>query len=420
MKKIIVVLFLLAGLWVSCNVDSSQTIRYSVNEPVFTSSETFRNSIKITSKAHELGNIGNIRLHNGYLYISERGKGIHIIDNTNPSHPENKGYIEIPGHQEAFIRDKRLYADALVDLVWFDLSIPSQPVLQGRAENLFPETLPPIENEYGYDYDLCQTGIAQNKIVTGWQLKERKQQNYYSGNAPEYAASPPTLSQGNSLNRIDRRDISISRFGLYEHYLYAVINYQMNVIDLSGEKPQKAAGGIYIGNVENILSYRDKLFMGMSTGLVIYSLEDPARPVFCSQIAQVYGCNPVAVNTDFAYISIHSGNFCGQNINRLVIFDVSDMKYPVETASYTMNYPKGLGIDKGMLFLCDDGLKVFKTGNPQTFIADQLAYYPKWGGSDIVLFNNLLMLISDNGLYQYDCSDVDNIRWMSVIPITNN
>lgn len=416
MKKILI-LFLLTGLYTGCNVDSSQTIHYSVNEPVFTSSETFRHSIQITSRPHELENLGKICFHKDYLYISEPGKGIYIIDNTDPSHPQHKGYIEIPGHQESIIWDNRLYADALVDLVWFDLSNPSQPALQGRIENVFPDALPPIENEFGYDYELCRKGIEQNKIVTGWQLTERNQQNYYSNNA-EYATPSPTLSQGTFPNQTNRQNVSKSRFSLYEHYLYTVINYQMNIIDLSGEKPEKTSEKIYIGNVENIFPYCDKLFMGMPMGLVIYSLEDPIHPVFCSQIAYIYGCNPIAVDRDLAYVSIHSGSLCGQNVNRLVIFDISDIKHPLEMASYAMNYPKGVSIDNGLLFLCDTGLKVFKTGNPQTFIADQLAYYPKIDGSNLIFFNHIMMLISDNGLYQYDYSDAGNIRLLSVIPIS--
>ena len=66
MKKI-VVLFLLAGLYMRCSVDSSQTIYYSVNEPVFSSPEAFRNSIKVTSKVQALYGCGEICFYNHYL-----------------------------------------------------------------------------------------------------------------------------------------------------------------------------------------------------------------------------------------------------------------------------------------------------------------------------------------------------------------
>ena len=424
MKKI-VVLFLLAGLCVRCSVDSSQIIHYSVNEPVFTSSETFRNSIKIISKAQELADCGKICFYNDYLYVSEPGKGIHIIDNTDPSRPQMKGYIEIMGNRDLVVRDHRLYADALIDLVWFDISNPSQPVLAGRMENLFPNALPIIDNEYGYDYLLCQTGIAQGKIVTGWQLKKHKQQNNYRQENQDmsYGVSGPIFSQGNNATHGMKKG-SMSRFGLYDHYLYAVDNSQMNLIDLSGEKPEKARDNIYIRNVETVSFYRDKLFLGTSSGLMIYSIEDPIHPVLYSQITHVYGnCNPFAVHEDLVYVTIHSGNPCGQNTNQLKIFDISNAKFTVEVAIYPMTHPKGLGISNGMLFLCDAGLKIFNTNNYKSLTNSEFAYYTQIDGYDLLFFNNILLVISDKGLYQYDYSDYalsandGNLRLLSVISV---
>ena len=417
MKKI-VVLFLLAGLCMRCSVDSLQTIYYSVNEPVFTSSEAFRNSIKVTSKVQTLSDCGKICFYNDHLYISEPGQGIHIIDNTDPSHPQAKGYIEITGNQDMVIRDNRLYADALVDLVWFDLSNPAQPVLKGRMENLFPDALPTIENDFGYDYTLCQSGIEQGKIVTGWQLKQRKERNHYNPDSSSYDSSP-TLSHGNMYGGINKT--SKTCFSLYNDYLYAVANYQMSIIDLSGEKPEKATDDIFVSYAETVFSYRDKLLMGTPSSLTIYSVEDPLLPVQYSQIMHVYSnCNPFTVEDDLVYVTVHSENLCGQTDNRLRIFDISDATSPVEVTSYPMIHPKGLGISRGMLFLCDAGLKIFKTDNPKTLINHQLAYYTQIDGYDFAFFNTVLMVISDKGLYQYDYSDMiantGNLRLLSVIP----
>jgi hypothetical protein len=209
---------------------------------------------------------------------------------------------------------------------------------------------------------------------------------------------------------------------LHDNYLYAVANYQVNILDLSGEKPEKAAGNVFIGNAETVFSYLDKLLIGTPSGLTIYSVENPLHPVFCSQVMDVYSnCNPFAVDDDLVYVTVHSGNRCGQNSDRLKIFDIRDTKSPVEVASYPMNRPKGLGINKGLLFLCDAGLKIFKAGNPKALINNQFAYYPQIDGYDLAFFNNILLLISDNGLYQYDYSDYDanrgNLRLLSIIPI---
>jgi hypothetical protein len=415
MKKLIVVLFMLAGLWVGCSVDSSQTIHYRVNEPVFSSPETFRSSIRITSAARSLSACGKICFYrHHHLYISDPGKGIHIINNTDPAHPQIKGYIEIPGCQDMIIHDQQLYADALVDLVWFDLSDPDRPVLQGRSENLFPDALPATNNEYGYDYDRCQKGIAQGKIVTGWQVKERQRQNTFNGDyASAYPAADLVLSPGKPMN--DATSVG-SHFSLNDRYLYAIVNSHINIIDLSTPQPQKTAEMVHVGNVETILPYRNQLFLGTPAGLMIYSIEEPQRPTLCSQIAHVYGCNPIAIDNDLVYISIRSGNSCGQNTNELMIFDISNPKQPLKRIAHPLKNPKGLSVHNGLLFLCEEGLKVFQIGTPESLLSQQVGHFKEPNALDVIPFNDILFLIADNGLYQYEYAD-GKLRLISIVPI---
>ena len=158
--------------------------------------------------------------------------------------------------------------------------------------------------------------------------------------------------------------------------------------------------------------------MGTPTGLVIYSVEDPLKPTYCSGIWHVYGCDPVVVEDDLAYVTIHSGNFCGQDNNELFIIDVSDVYHPRQLVSYTMKSPKGLGIDNETLFLCDEGLKVYKLGEPQTLMSNRLIHHQGMDGYDVIPYNNVLMMIADKGLYQYDYSNLNNIKELSFLPIT--
>jgi hypothetical protein len=160
------------------------------------------------------------------------------------------------------------------------------------------------------------------------------------------------------------------------------------------------------------------MFMSSPTGLVIYSVEKPLEPVYCSQVAHVYDCNPVMVENDLVYVTVRSGNFCGQNSNELQIIDISDVKQPVSLASYFMKNPRGLKIGKNHLFLCDDGLKVFKITDSQTLISNQLAHYSEMEGYDVIPLDNSLMMIANSGLYQYDYSDINHIRPISVLPFT--
>jgi hypothetical protein len=424
MMRKMLFLFMTAGLLAACDYSYKETISYQVNEPVLMSESAFRASVKVTNEQKQINNYGKICFYNGFLYISEPEVGIHIIDNRNPAQPHNVGFIELLGNADIAVKTDLLYADALIDLVWFDITDPANPKLKGRLENAFPEAFYfPTNNEYGYDYSSAynENGMPKGLIV-GWKLTQRNEpvEKYYERSyggldvlSAESFGSANTTSAG--VNG------SMSRFTLYKDYLYAVIRYQMQIFDISSEKPVKVSGEYenYVGNVETIFSYKDKMFLGMPTGMSIYSVENPLKPERCSTITHVLGCDPVVVDNDLAYVTVHSGNFCGQNNDELFIVDVKDAYHPKQLVSYTMTNPKGLGIDseKKTLFLCDDGLKVFKIGDPQTLISNQISHIEGMDGFDLIPYDNVLMMIADNGLYQYDYSDLNNIKKLSLIPI---
>jgi hypothetical protein len=424
MKKLF--LFLMVGLFAACN-DESDLVKYQVNEPVIMTEAQFRNSVKVTNRSRKIEDYGKICFYNGFLFISEPGEGIHIIDNRNPSAPTNVGFIELVGNADIAIKNDLLYADALIDLVWFDITNPAKPGLKGRLENVFPEAIPPVDNGYGCDYSGIYTNGGQRKgVVVGWKLTKRTEpaDSYYYEDLRSPTAINFSNSDGNAKSSTGVNG-SMSRFALYDKYLYCVLNYQMQIFDLSGEKPQKVSenGDTWIGNVETIFSYKDNMFLGMPTGMSIYSLKDPLKPERCSTITHVLGCDPVVVDNDLAYVTVHSGNFCGQNNDELFIVDVKDVYHPRQLVSFTMVNPKGLGIDseKQALFLCDDGLKVFKIGdNPQTLISNQLAHITGMDGFDLIPYGNVLMMIADDGLYQYDYSNIDALKKLSVIPVYKN
>jgi len=424
MKQLNSLLFaLVAIIFASCESGVIEKITYKINEPIFMTKETFRASVKVNTKAEEIVTLGKICFYQGYLYISEPQKGIHIIDNRNPSSPQNIGFIELLGNADLAIRDNLLYADSFVDLVWFDVTNPAVPVLKDRLNDIFPTALPVTINEYGYDY--TQTFEQKDKgIVVGWKVVERTEDlkdhrgSWWGWNGggmymeDGMVSMNQTTTGSGSSNGING---SMSRFALYDNKLYVVLNNYMSIFDLSGTQPKKAGESLYIGgNVETIFSYEDNLFMGTPTGMLIYSVKNPYIPEYQSSIWHIFGCDPVVVANDLAYVTVHSGNNCGQNVNELFIVDVADVKTPKKLVSFAMTNPKGLGIDSNKLFLCDDGLKIFQITSSPTSLNDNLIKHIKgMEGFDLIPFNNTLMMIATDGLYQYDYSDTSNIRLLS-------
>ena len=424
MKKTLFLFSALMLFLTSCSDSVSEMVTYKINEPVFMSAEAFRSSVKVTNQSKNIESLGKMCFYNGYLYISEPEKGIHIIDNRNPANPQNIGFIELLGNGDLSIRNGLLYADSFVDLVWFDITNPASPSFKGRLEDVFVTALPKVDNNFGLDYNMCYNGDSTGVIV-GWQLKERKEPvNYYTGfgywgwgNNKEVMMDG-LYTSANSANGITG---SMSRFTIYNGNLYTVINNSLNIFSLDGEMPEKVGDNTYMSwNVETIFSYKDNLFFGTTTGMMIYSVKDPLKPVYQSSISHAYACDPVVVDNDLAYVTIHSGSICDVSAgeNSLIIVDVKDIKNPTEIVTYKMKSPKGLGIDDVKLFLCDDCLKIFSIGkDPQKLMSGLITHYQGMDGYDVIPYNNTLMMIADNGLYQYDYSNINDIKQLSKIEI---
>ena len=406
-----------------CENKVTEMVTYKINEPVFMATETFRNSVKVTSGPRNITTVGKMCFYNHYLYISEPEKGIHIINNADPANPQQTGFIELLGNADLAIRNGMLYADSYIDLVWFDVSNPALPELKGRLDSIFPTAFPMTQNQYGIDYTMSYP--AKNKgIIIGWVLKEKTEEvSHYTGgwnNGGIFYDGGIALNGGSKGSSNTGINGSMSRFSIYNDHLYSVINNYLNIFNLSGAVPSKESADFYIGrNVETIFSYKENMFMGTPTGMLIFSVKDPVKPVFQSSLTHVYGCDPVVVENDMAYVTVHSGNLCGQSSNELFVIDVSDVKNPKQLVSYTMTNPKGLGIDNGRLFLCDDGLKIYNVSDPQMLMSNRLAHYTGMDGFDVIPQNNILMMIANDGLYQYDYSNLNNIRQISKIPVGN-
>lgn len=143
--------FLVSGLLLFAFVNISTTSDVGVPywggyRPVFMKRADLENSVTYRQEARALTNPGKIYSKPPYIYINERYKGVHIINNTDPAHPRNEGFITAPGCIDMAAKDGILYLDNSVDLVAFDLD--ARKVTQ-RVKNVFPEPAAP-DNSYYY------------------------------------------------------------------------------------------------------------------------------------------------------------------------------------------------------------------------------------------------------------------------------
>ncbi len=80
---------------------------------------------------------GKIYIKDGYLFVNEVNKGVHIFNNKDPKNPLKIAFIQIPGNVDIAIRGSILYADNYTDLLSFDVAKPSEAKLLNRMKDIF-------------------------------------------------------------------------------------------------------------------------------------------------------------------------------------------------------------------------------------------------------------------------------------------
>ena len=108
---------------------------------------------------------GKIYYKSNMIYISERYKGVHVIDNSDPAAPKNIAFISAAGCVDMAIKNDIMYLDNAVDLVAIDLTTQK---LVKRIKNVFPEPYPPDLNFMPSEFE--QGNRGDDKIIVGWKL----------------------------------------------------------------------------------------------------------------------------------------------------------------------------------------------------------------------------------------------------------
>jgi hypothetical protein len=151
----------------------------------------------------------------------------------------------------------------------------------------------------------------------------------------------------------------------------------------------------------------------------IMDITSPEAPVKLSTYQHVRSCDPVVVDGDYAYVTLRSGTACQGFTNQLEVLNVKNLASPQLLKTYPMTNPHGLGIDNSTLFICDgdDGLKAFDASDINTIDKNLLAHYKDINAYDVIPFNNTLIMIGADGIFQYDYTNPKDIKLLSTIAV---
>ncbi len=171
---------------------------------------------------------------------------------------------------------------------------------------------------------------------------------------------------------------------------------------------------MYVANIR--FSYKDLLFFGTRTGMRIYTISDPEKPMYLSSYQHIYSCDPIVVEDGRAYVTLRTESRCRRGKNELHIYDIRDPTAPIMIKSYPMKNPWGLGVDGKKLFICDGqhGLKVFDAADPEHL--RHLETLEEINGYDVIPNDHILIVSARDGVYQFDYS-ANKLKKLSRIPV---
>ena len=397
MKKYFTLLPVLFCIVLQGCLKDKLTKTYSIWQPVYKTKTEVYAAIK-SNTPRNITAPGKLFIIGNYVFLNEIDKGVHVIDNSDPSNPVIKTFIDIPGNLDIAVKGNTLYADLYSDLVAVDIANP----LQARFIKYIPHVFP--ERSYGNGFI-----NDSNLIIVDWIKKDTTVRinsnpvrydavtlggtlysSYASG--PASGSSAPTGIAG-----------SMARFSIVNNYLYTVNQSKLSAFNIINPENPLIVSSLQVGwNIETIYPFANKLFIGSMNGMFIYDISNPAAPVSQGSFQHIRSCDPVVADNNYAFVTLRGGSMCGGFSNQLDIVNISNLQSPVLAKTYPMTNPHGLAKDNNLLFICDgkDGLKMYDATDPLSITLKKTISGIET--FDAIAWNKNLLVVAKDGLYQYD------------------
>lgn len=219
------------------------------------------------------------------------------------------------------------------------------------------------------------------------------------------ACSKDTASNDNTTMNKDSVGGSMATFSLVGDYLYVVDSGRLNVFSVLNPKNPSKVNSVYVGfNIETLFALGEYLFIGSQEGMYIYSIAKPESPKQLSQYHHFTACDPVVANATHAFVTLHSTRFCGNDLNALQVYDITNLENPIKIHERNLTHPKGLALSGNFLVVCDDDLKFFDISNPAN---PTLKHSENKTFKDLIFYDNRLFAFGEREITQYGWNAAD-------------
>ncbi|RMF01188.1 MAG: hypothetical protein D6772_05225 [Bacteroidetes bacterium] len=113
----------------------------------------------------EIAQLGKLYYKAPFLFATERARGIHVFDNSDPTAPQPLAFLKIAGNSDLAIKGNVLYANNVSDLVAIDIrTFDSIRVLDREVEAFAVEGARFPEGYEGY-FECVDEEMG---VVVGW------------------------------------------------------------------------------------------------------------------------------------------------------------------------------------------------------------------------------------------------------------
>jgi len=200
---------------------------------------------------------------------------------------------------------------------------------------------------------------------------------------------------------------STARFTIAGNYLYVVDNLALKAFDISTNNSPVYKSKTDIGlNIETIFPYQDKLFIGSSSTMYIYSLTDPSRPELLGKAMYTIrmSCDPVVAKDSVAYATLRASGPCGGGQSALVVYNIKNISSPQLMRTVSLFNPYGLGIKSNALYVCEGngGLWIYDATNAYDPLFVSKINVTNTSFYDVIPYGNTLIAQVNDGFILYD------------------
>jgi len=205
---------------------------------------------------------------------------------------------------------------------------------------------------------------------------------------------------------------SLARFTVVGNYLYAVDKENLKVFNISNPAQPVFTRTVPVGfEIETIYPFKDKLFIGSTSVVHIFSITDPANPQKLSVAISptvLRRCDPVVAKDTVAYATLRTNSECGGTQSILAVYDIKDVLNPVQRNALPVSEPYGLGYADNTLYVSDrvQGIMVFDI--TQAYNPVLVRTVGNVQPVDVIPYGDILIVWTHIGMNLYDISNRQN------------